>query len=197
MSSSLEDLIFFFSRLPGLGPKSSKRLVLYLLKNKDTLLNQSLNLMKAVKDELSECLECGNIDVKNPCHICSDSKRNKDKICVVEDIADLWAIEKTKTFDGTYHVLGGVLSAVDGIGPDDIHIEKLLQRCRINVVEEIILATNATVEGQLTAQFIADKFSKSNIFVSRLAHGIPIGGELDYIDEGTLSTAFKSRNKFK
>ena len=197
MSSSLEDLIFFFSRLPGLGPKSSKRLVLYLLKNKDTLLNQSLNLMKAVKDELSECLECGNIDVKNPCHVCCDSKRNKKKICVVEDISDLWAIEKTKTFKGIYHVLGGVLSAVDGIGPDDLNIDKLIHRCELNVVEEIILATNATVEGQLTAQFIADRFSNSNIFVSRLAHGIPIGGELDYIDEGTLSTAFKSRNKFR
>lgn len=196
MSSLLEDLITFCSKLPGLGPRSSRRLILYLLKNKDTLLENLIQLLLSVREELSSCEECGNIDVSSPCSVCIDEKRVKNKICVVEEVADLWAIEKSKSFNGIYHVLGGVLSAIDGIGPDQLNIKSLINKSKNSIIEEIIIATNATPEGQLTGQYIADQFSKTNIFISRLAHGMPIGSELDYIDEGTLVTAFKSRSKF-
>lgn len=196
MSSLLEDLITFCSKLPGLGPRSSRRLILYLLKNKDTLLENLIQLLLSVREELSSCEECGNIDVSSPCSVCIDEKRVKNKICVVEEVADLWAIEKSKSFNGIYHVLGGVLSAIDGVGPDQLNIKSLINKSKNSIIEEIIIATNATPEGQLTGQYIADQFSKTNIFISRLAHGMPIGSELDYIDEGTLVTAFKSRSKF-
>ena len=196
MSSLLEDLITFCSKLPGLGPRSSRRLILYLLKNKDTLLENLIQLLLSVREELSSCEECGNIDVSSPCSVCINEKRVKNKICVVEEVADLWAIEKSKSFNGIYHVLGGVLSAIDGVGPDQLNIKSLINKSKNSIIEEIIIATNATPEGQLTGQYIADQFSKTNIFISRLAHGMPIGSELDYIDEGTLVTAFKSRSKF-
>ena len=196
MSSLLEDLITFCSKLPGLGPRSSRRLILYLLKNKDTLLENLIQYLLSVREELSSCEECGNIDISSPCSVCIDEKRVKNKICVVEEVADLWAIEKSKSFNGIYHVLGGVLSAIDGVGPDQLNIKSLINKSKNSIIEEIIIATNATPEGQLTGQYIADQFSKTNIFISRLAHGMPIGSELDYIDEGTLVTAFKSRSKF-
>ena len=196
MSSLLEDLITFCSKLPGLGPRSSRRLILYLLKNKDTLLENLIQLLLSVREDLSNCEECGNIDVSSPCSVCIDEKRVKNKICVVEEVADLWAIEKSKSFNGIYHVLGGVLSAIDGVGPDQLNIKSLVNKSKNSIIEEIIIATNATPEGQLTGQYIADQFSKTNIFISRLAYGMPIGSELDYIDEGTLVTAFKSRSKF-
>ena len=197
MSSSIEDLIYLFSRLPGLGPKSSRRIVLHLLKDKNNLLNDSIRYLTNIKQDLKHCI-CGNIDIQTPCYICRDNKREKNKICVVEEISDLWAIEKTNTFKGNYHVLGGILSAVDGIGPEELNLGVLFEKCKKDgEIKEIILATNSTMEGQLTAQYIAEQLLKSGIFVTRLAHGMPIGSELDFIDEGTLSTAFKLRSQFK
>lgn len=197
MSSSLEELINIFEKLPGLGPRSARRLVFYLLKNKEKVIPQLSNTLSKVKEELMDCSDCGNVDIQSPCNICSDIKRITNKICVVESIADLWAIERSKSFNGKYHVLGGFLSAIDGIGPEQLNIKGLIEKCNKNLVEEIILATNATVEGQLTAQFIAEQFIGTNILITRLAQGMPLGSELDYIDQGTLSTAFNSRNDFK
>ena len=196
MSSSLEDLVQLFSKVPGLGPRSARRAVFYILKNKDKLIPRLSNSLLSLKDELKDCLKCGNIDIIDPCNICNNYKRLKTKICVVEEVSDLWAIEKSNSFNGQYHVLGGVLSAIDGIGPEQLNITSLIKKSKDDNIDELILATNATVEGQLTAQFIAEQFSDTKILVTRLAQGIPLGGELDYIDEGTLNTAFSSRNKF-
>ncbi len=197
MSSSIEELIYLFSRLPGLGPKSSRRIVLHLLKDKNNLLNDSIRYLTNIKKDIKHCI-CGNIDIQTPCYICRDNKREKNKICVVEEISDLWAIEKTNTFKGNYHVLGGILSAVDGIGPEELNLGVLFEKCKKEgEIKEIILATNSTMEGQLTAQYIAEQLLESGVFVTRLAHGMPIGSELDFIDEGTLSTAFKLRSQFK
>ncbi|MDC3091454.1 recombination mediator RecR [Rickettsiales bacterium] len=196
MSSSLEDLVKLFSKFPGLGPRSARRAVFYILKNKDKLIPKLSNSLLSLKEELKDCVNCGNIDTVDPCNICNNYKRLKTKICVVEEVSDLWAIEKSNSFNGQYHVLGGVLSAIDGIGPEELNISSLLQKSKENNVDELILATNATVEGQLTAQFIAEQFSNTKILITRLAQGLPLGSELDYIDEGTLNTAFNSRNKF-
>ena len=196
MSSSLEDLVSLFSKLPGLGPRSARRSVFFLLKNRKNLIPRLSDLLNKLVLELIDCEECRNIDTVNPCRICQDVKRNKTKICVVEEVSDLWAIENSKSFNGIYHVLGGVLSAIDGIGPEELRFNDLLLKAKKLNIQEVILATNATVEGQLTAQFISDQFSQSNILVTRLAQGMPLGSELDYIDPGTLNTAFNSRNKF-
>jgi len=195
--SSLGELIDLFSRLPSLGPRSARRIVLYLLKNKDKIIPKLISSMESVKSELVFCNICGNVDINNPCKICDNKKRKKDKICVVEDIGDLWAIEKSNAFDGHYHVLGGVLSAMDGIGPEQLNISSLFNRIRDEKVEEIIIATNATVEGQITAQYIADHCSNFDVLITRLAQGMPIGGELDLLDYNTLSTAFLSRSEIK
>ena len=154
-----------------------------------------LELLNRLKLELVDCDLCGNIDVLNPCNICSNVKRMKNKICVVEEVSDLWAIEKSQSHNGIYHVLGGVLSAIDGIGPDELNLKTLFEKVKVLDVDEIILATNPTSEGQLTAQYIADQFDKTNILVTRLAQGLPMGSELDYIDDGTLLASFKSRRK--
>ncbi len=196
MSSSLEDLVQLFSKFPGLGPRSARRVVFFLLKNKDHLIPSLSSSLMKLKNELKDCSVCGNIDIVNPCKICLDPKKIEKKICVIEEVSDLWAIEKSNSFNGKYHVLGGVLSAIDGIGPDELKINDLLKRSKDNKVEEIILATNATVEGQLTAQYIADQFIGKEVLITRLAQGMPIGSELDYIDQGTLNTAFSLRNKF-
>ena len=195
MSSSLEDLIKLFSKFPGLGPRSAKRVVFSLLKNRNQLIPNLLELLNRLKLELVDCDLCGNIDVLNPCNICSNVKRMKTKICVVEEVSDLWAIEKSQSHNGIYHVLGGVLSAIDGIGPDELNLKTLFEKVKVLDIDEIILATNPTSEGQLTAQYIADQFDKTNILVTRLAQGLPMGSELDYIDDGTLLTSFKSRRK--
>ena len=195
MSSSLEDLIKLFSKFPGLGPRSAKRVVFSLLKNRNQLIPNLLELLNRLKLELVDCDLCGNIDVLNPCNICSNVKRMKNKICVVEEVSDLWAIEKSQSHNGIYHVLGGVLSAIDGIGPDELNLKTLFEKVKVLDIDEIILATNPTSEGQLTAQYIADQFDKTNILVTRLAQGLPMGSELDYIDDGTLLTSFKSRRK--
>ena len=195
MSSSLEDLVKLFSKFPGLGPRSAKRDVFSLLKNRNQLIPNLLELLNRLKVELVDCDRCGNIDILNPCNICSNVKRMKNKICVVEEVSDLWAIEKSQSHNGIYHVLGGVLSAIDGIGPDELNLKTLFEKVKVLDIDEIILATNPTSEGQLTAQYIADQFDKTNILVTRLAQGLPMGSELDYIDDGTLLTSFKSRRK--
>ena len=195
--SSLGELINIFSKLPSLGPRSARRIVLYLLKNKEKIIPTLMTTIENVRSELSYCHLCGNVDVINPCNICADDKRKNGKLCIVEDIGDLWAIEKSKAFNGTYHVLGGVLSAMDGVGPDQLNIFSLLKRLESGSVKEVIIATNATTEGQITGQSIADECSKFQILITRLAQGIPIGGELDLLDYNTMSTAFTSRSEIK
>ena len=195
--SSLGELINIFSKLPSLGPRSARRIVLYLLKNKEKIIPSLMTTIENVKSELSYCHLCGNVDVIDPCNICADDKRKNGKLCIVEDIGDLWAIEKSKAFNGTYHVLGGVLSAMDGVGPDQLNILSLLKRLESGSVKEVIIATNATTEGQITGQYIADECSKFQILITKLAQGIPIGGELDLLDYNTMSTAFTSRSEVK
>jgi len=195
--SSLGELINIFSKLPSLGPRSARRIVLYLLKNKEKIIPTLMSTIENVKSELSYCHLCGNVDVINPCNICDDDKRKNGKLCIVEDIGDLWAIEKSKAFNGTYHVLGGVLSAMDGVGPEQLNIVSLLKRLESGSVKEVIIATNATTEGQITGQYIADECSKFQILITKLAQGIPIGGELDLLDYNTMSTAFTSRSEIK
>ena len=195
--SSLGELINIFSKLPSLGPRSARRIVLYLLKNKEKIIPTLMTTIENVRSELSYCHLCGNVDVINPCSICANDKRKNGKVCIVEDIGDLWAIEKSKAFNGTYHVLGGVLSAMDGVGPDQLNIVSLLKRLESGSVKEVIIATNATTEGQITGQYIADECSKFQILITRLAQGIPIGGELDLLDYNTMSTAFTSRSEIK
>ena len=166
--SALGDLIELFSKLPNLGPRSARRIVLYLLKNKEKIIPKVITSLEELKSSLTYCENCGNVDNSSPCSICNSDKRKSEKICVVEDIGDLWAIEKSRAYDGHYHVLGGVLSAIDGIGPDELNISSLLKKVQSKKINEIILATNATVEGQITAQFIADSCEKNQIF-ARLA----------------------------
>lgn len=195
--SSLTDLVNLFSKLPSLGPRSARRIVLHILKNKQSLIPLMVDTMEKIKTELVFCKCCGNIDLKDPCNICSNEKRNQEKICVVEDIADLWAIEKSNAFDGKYHVLGGVLSAMDGIGPNDLNINALFNRLKNNSVKEVIIATNVTTEGQITGQYIADECLKFGVMVTKLAQGIPIGGELEMVDYNTMFAAFTSRSEVK
>ncbi len=197
MASSLNDLIDLFSKFPSLGNRSARRIVLYLLKNKEKLIPLLTEKLLDINKNLSFCKICGNVDIANPCKICDDLKRNSEKICIVEDIGDLFAIEKSKAFNGHYHVLGGVLSAIDGIGPEELNILSLFRRLKDNKISEIILATNATVEGQITAQYIADNCPDKNITVTKLAQGMPVGGELELLDFNTLSTAFSSRSEIK
>lgn len=193
MTSSLDPLISLFAKLPGLGPRSARRVVLHLIRHKEKLLNPLVTHLAQTSETIRTCSVCGNFDVTNPCNICSDTRRDNSQICVVEEIADLWAIERSNTFKGSYHVLGGVLSALDGKGPDQLNIDSLIVRAANASVTEVILANNATVEGQTTAHYIADRLANCNVSISRLAHGIPIGGELDYLDDGTLGAAFRAR----
>ena len=196
-SSSLNDLIEVFAKLPSLGNRSARRIVLHILKNKEYLIPLLIENLINVREKLSFCNICGNIDLHNPCKICKDIERKADKFCIVEEIGDLLAIEKSSAYDGHYHVLGGVLSAIDGIGPDDLNLNSLLRRIKDGAIEELILATNATMEGQITAQFIADSCKNEKVRVTRLAQGMPIGGELDTLDFNTMSTAFDSRSEMK
>ena len=193
--NSLEQLIRTFSKLPGLGPKSAKRIALHLIQNKSNLLKLS-QFLEMVSDEIQICNTCFNIDIYNPCQICISEKRDKNIICIVENISDLWAIEKSKTYQGIYHVLGGALSAIDGNTPDKLNLDNLLTKVKDLSIKEVIIATNSTLEGQTTAHYIAKLLEGLDLKISRLANGIPIGTELDYIDEGTLSLALKLRQKF-
>ncbi|HXZ01782.1 MAG TPA: recombination mediator RecR [Stellaceae bacterium] len=193
----LDHLILLLSRLPGLGPRSARRAALFLLKRRESLMLPLAAAMAETARRIHACAICGNLDTADPCAICRDGARDAGLVCVVEEVGDLWAIERTGAYAGRYHVLGGTLSALEGIGPEDLHIDRLLRRCAEDGVREIILALNATVEGQTTAHYIADRLAGTNLQISRLAHGVPVGGELDYLDEGTLSAAIAARQVVK
>jgi recombination protein RecR len=190
IGSEIERLIQLLAKLPGLGPRSARRAALALLKKRDTLLEPLADSLREAADAILSCEVCGNLDTQSPCAICSDSRRDSHLLCVVEDVADLWALERAGVFRGRYHVLGGALSALDGITPERLNVTQLLERVK-HGVDEVILAMNATVEGQTTAHYLMDLLG--DMKVTRLAHGVPVGGELDYLDEGTLSAAFKAR----
>ena len=189
----VERLIELLARLPGLGPRSARRAVLHLLKKKDALLLPLAASLREVGDSVHACSVCGNLDTRDPCAICTDTRRDEGLLCVVESVADLWALERAGVFRGRYHVLGGTLSALDGIGPADLNVDGLVARVQSGRVKEVIIATNATVEGQTTAHYITDRIAPSGVQISRLAHGVPVGGELDYLDDGTLGAALKAR----
>lgn len=191
----IERLIQLLAKLPGLGPRSARRAALHLVKRKDQLLGPLSEAMAVALEKVVECERCGNIDTISPCSVCADPRRDDTMLVVVEDVADLWALERAKAGKGRYHVLGGVLSPLDGIGPDDLSIEQLVARATEPAVVEVILAINATVEGQTTAYYLTDRLASSGVRVTRLAHGVPVGGELDYLDEGTLSAAMKARTE--
>jgi len=190
--SDLDALIQLLAKLPGLGPRSARRAALHLVKRRETLMQPLAETMLAAAERIRACSVCGNLDTDDPCALCRDPRRDPHLICVVEDVADLWAIERTAAFRGRYHVLGGTLSALEGVGPEELRIDALIARA-VGEVREIILALNATVEGQTTAHYITDRLTGAGVAVSRLAHGVPVGGELDYLDEGTLSAALAQR----
>lgn len=194
-NEEINKLILLISKLPGLGPKSASRAVLHLLKRKEQLMMPLSEALLTASDKIITCEECGNIDLNSPCNMCTDEDRNITQICVVEDVADLWALEKSGVFKGYYHVLGGNLSAINGIGPDELNIKKLVDRVGNKSIKEVILALSTTVDGQTTAHYVADCLSNSDIEVSRLGQGVPVGGELDYMDEGTIAAAISSRQK--
>ena len=189
----IERLIQLLSKLPGLGPRSARRAALHLMKRRDTLLVPLSESMALAAEAIRNCSVCGNLDSRDPCSVCSDHSRDRGVICVVEDAGDLWALERTRAFRGTYHVLGGTLSALQGVGPDDLNIPALVERAKDPAVTEIILALNATVDGQTTAHVVTDRLAGTGVSISRLAHGVPVGGELDYLDDGTLTAALKAR----
>ena len=191
--SEIDRLIQLLARLPGLGPRSARRAALHLIKRRTGLLEPLAQALAAAAQSIRQCGVCGNVDTRDPCAICAEETRDGTTICVVEDVADLWALERTAAFGGRYHVLGGTLSALDGRGPDELNIDALVRRARAETVTEIILATSATVEGQTTAHYLTDRLADCGAVVSRLAHGVPVGGELDYLDDGTLSAALKAR----
>ena len=189
----LERLIQLLGRLPGLGPRSARRAVLDLMKKREQLLVPLIDALRDAADKVVTCTTCGNLDTVDPCSICADDRRDPRMIVVVEDVGDLWALERAGATKGRYHVLGGVLSALDGVGPDDLSLAALVRRVQSGGIGEVILAMNATVEGQTTAHYIADRLTGLGCSVTRLAHGVPVGGELDYLDDGTLVAALKSR----
>ncbi len=191
--SEIDRLIQLLARLPGLGPRSARRAALHLIERRAGLLEPLAQALAAAAESIRQCGICGNVDTLDPCAICADERRDEGTICVVEDVADLWALERTAAFNGRYHVLGGTLSALDGRGPDELNIDALVSRAAAEGVTEIILATSATVEGQTTAHYVTDRLADCGAVVSRLAHGVPVGGELDYLDDGTLSAALKAR----
>ncbi|PPR60432.1 MAG: Recombination protein RecR [Alphaproteobacteria bacterium MarineAlpha3_Bin3] len=193
VSADIERLIGLLAKLPGLGPRSARRAVLHLVKRRESLAQPLAKAMAETLDNIKTCSRCGNLDSQDPCALCRDPKRDGSVICVVEDVADLWALERSAAFRGHYHVLGGTLSALDGIGPEDLNIPGLLARVNEDGVKEVILATSATVDGQTTAHFLADKLAGTKAEVTELAHGVPVGGELDYLDDGTLSAALRDR----
>jgi len=192
-SQEIEALSGALARLPGLGPRSARRAVLWLVKNREQALPALLEALDAVSETLVECTICGNVDTANPCAICADPRRDARSLCVVEDVADVWALDRAKLFRGRYHVLGGKLSALDGIGPEDLNIASLMERASGGAVDEVVLAMNATLEGQTTAHYLAERLEDAGVRITQLAHGLPVGGELDYLDEGTLAQALRAR----
>lgn len=195
-ASELESLIQLFAKLPGLGPRSARRAVLYLIRQKEKLMLPLSDALRRTAETTRTCSACGNLDTVDPCHICTDDRRDRTMLCIIEDLADLWAIERSHMYKGLYHVLGGTLSALDGRGPTQLNMDSLPQRVRQSGISEVILATNATVDGQTTAHYITDMLEDCNVRISRLAQGIPMGGELDYLDDGTLGAALKARLPF-
>ncbi len=192
-SQEIETLAAALARLPGLGPRSARRAVLWLVKRRETALPQLLAALTTVGEALVECETCGNVDTRNPCAICADPRRDPCALCVVEDVADLWALDRAKLFAGRYHVLGGRLSALDGVRPEDLNIAALLARVEAGGIDEVVLAMNATLEGQTTAHYLAERLEQFPVRITQLAHGLPVGGELDYLDEGTLAQALRAR----
>lgn len=189
----IERLIQLLARVPGLGPRSARRAVLHLMKKREDLLRPLGEAMRVAAERIVTCSECGNLDTNDPCSVCRDPRRDQSIIIVVESVGDLWALERAGALRAAYHVLGGTLSPIDGIGPEDLALGKLVDRASEPHVREVILAMNATVEGQTTAHYITDMLVEAGVKVTRLAHGVPVGGELDYLDEGTLSAAMLSR----
>jgi len=191
----IERLVQLLSRLPGLGPRSARKAALALLKRRQELLIPLAEAMRVAVEKIVECPSCGNVDTVSPCTICRDERRDKSLIVVVEEVGDLWALERAGVVDAQYHVLGGHLSPLDGIGPERLKIGPLIERAGSGAVKEVLLALNATVEGQSTAHYLTEQLGSTGVTVSRLAQGVPVGGELDYLDEGTLAAAFKARRK--
>lgn len=194
--TELDRLIQLLAKLPGLGPRSARRAALHLVKRKEALMLPLAEALNVAAEKVHPCPVCGNLDTEDPCAICRDPRREQSILCVVEEVADLWALERAAAFRGRYHVLGGTLSALDGVGPSDLNIEALIRRVAAGGLKEVILATNATVDGQTTAHYITDRLAVTGVAVSRLAHGVPVGGELDYLDDGTLTAALKARRPF-
>lgn len=192
-SPEIDALTQALARLPGLGPRSARRAVLHLVKKRETALAPLLAALAAVEDRLSTCGTCGNVDTSDPCAICADPRRDARALCVVEEVADLWALERSRLFPGRFHVLGGRLSALEGVRPEDLAIAALVGRVEGGGVDEVVLAMNATLEGQTTAHYVADRLEALPVRVTQLAHGLPVGGELDYLDEGTLAQALRAR----
>ena len=197
INSEIDHLVRLISKLPGLGLRSARRIVLHLLNNKEKEMLVLSDEIKDVAERVKFCVICGNMDTSEECYICKDEKRDESTICVVENVGDLWAIERSGVFSGKYHVLGGVLSALDNIGPDDLKIGQLVQRAKSEKIKEVILANSATVDGQTTAHYIADQLSSTDIILSRLAQGLPMGGELDFLDDGTITQALRARSKLQ
>ena len=191
--SEIERLIQLLARLPGLGPRSARRAALHLIKKRESLMLPLATSLQQAASEITRCGTCGNLDTADPCAICRDPKRNRALICVVEDVADLWALERSGAFGGLYHVLGGTLSALDGRGPEQLAIGALVGRASGPEVSEVILALGATVDGQTTAHYIHERLAEAGVSITRLAHGVPVGGELDYLDDGTLTAALRAR----
>jgi len=192
-SQEIETLANALARLPGLGPRSARRAVLHLMKKRESTLQPLLTALQKVADNLSTCSTCGNVDTSDPCAICRDPRRDDRSLCVVEEVADLWALDRSRLFPGRYHVLGGRLSALDGVRPEDLTIDQLVSRVSKGGIDEVVLAMNATLEGQTTAHYLAERLENFPVRLTQLAHGLPVGGELDYLDEGTLAQALRAR----
>ncbi|QIL03308.1 recombination protein RecR [Sphingomonas sinipercae] len=192
-SQEIETLANALARLPGLGPRSARRAVLHLMKKRHNALEPLLAALQTVADKLSTCSTCGNVDTADPCNICRDPRRDERSLCVVEEVSDLWALDRSRLFPGHYHVLGGRLSALDGVRPEDLTIDRLVARVSDGGIDEVVLAMNATLEGQTTAHYVAERLESFPVRLTQLAHGLPVGGELDYLDEGTLAQALRAR----
>ncbi len=192
-SQEIEALTGALARLPGLGPRSARRAVLHLVKKREGALVPLLAALQAVEERLATCHVCGNVDTTDPCAICADLRRDQRSLCVVEEVADLWALDRSRLFPGRFHVLGGRLSALEGVRPEDLAIDQLARRIEAGGIDEVVLAMNATLEGQTTAHYIAERLERFPVRLTQLAHGLPVGGELDYLDEGTLAQALRAR----
>jgi recombination protein RecR len=189
----IEALANALARLPGLGPRSARRAVLHLMKKRESALQPLLAALQQVSEKLSTCSVCGNVDTADPCSICRDPRRDDRSLCVVEEVSDLWALDRSRLFPGRYHVLGGRLSALEGVRPEDLSIDRLVSRVSAGGIDEVVLAMNATLEGQTTAHYVAERLESFPVRLTQLAHGLPVGGELDYLDEGTLAQALRAR----